>query len=196
MIAAFAQGMHGDVSLGTVAAYAIAFLALTLIAGFIRLGGIARSGRRDRRALAALPSAPTMADEAAVTARMRAQAAGWRFRGDTATLPLPKPPQARPRPAQPRPRVVTRKVIALDAGEDERLLRIAAILLRPCAFCGAGEGELCRPIENYKWYALDRERGVYAHALRISRAVAEGELENVLAQFDGNMPEEIWSAVL
>ncbi len=198
MTAGFNEGMHGDIRLGTVAAYVIAFLALMAAAGIFRLGGVIRERRAAAIRIARIPVAPSAADEARATALMRAQAAGWQFRGDTATLPLPKPPQAHPRPAQTRPRVATRAQIKLDAEEDERLLRIAAIIVQPCPFCGADEGGLCYPIEGCKWYELDRARGIYAHPMRIAKAIGNksAELEDVLAQFDGNMPEEIMVSLL
>jgi hypothetical protein len=180
----------------------LVMVLIPLALGLLLLGGILVSGAaeadRAKRKLRNLPSAPTAADEARATALMRAQAAGWQFRGDTATLPLPKPPQARPRPAQTRPRVATRAQIKLDAEEDERLLRIAAIIVQSCPFCGGEEGGLCYPIEGYKWYALDRARGIYAHPMRIAKAIGNksAELEDVLAQFDGNMPEEIMVSLL
>jgi hypothetical protein len=174
--------------------------AIPVVLGFTILGGTLGKARKSTRprALDHIPAAPSAADEARKTALMRAQAAGVQFRGDTAARPLPKPPQARPRPAKAKPRVVTRKVIALDAEDDARLLRIAAILVESCPFCGVGEAELCEPVEGYKWYALDRGRGIYAHALRISKALAKGsaKLEDVLAQFDNQMPEELWASII
>lgn len=97
-----------------------------------------------------------------------------------------------------RPRVMTRAQIRLDAEDDARLLRIAAILVQSCPFCGAGEAELCVPIEGYKWYALDRARGIYAHPMRIAKAIGNksAELEDVLAQFDNQMPEDIMVSLI
>jgi hypothetical protein len=165
--------------------------------GLFILGGVflssAMASGRAQRKIRDLPTIAAAADEARKTLEMRAQAAGWQFRGDTAVRALPKPPQARPRPAQQRPRVITRRQIMLDAEDDARLLRIAAILVQPCPFCGAEEGGLCLPVEGCKWYALDRARGIYAHPMRIAKAIGSksAELEDVLAQFDGNLPEDI-----
>lgn len=185
--------------LGPLAMLLIPVILGLLILGGILVGGAAGANRANREAgrrLSHVPVVPSASDEARKTALMRAQAAGWRFSGDTATLPLPKPPQVRPEPAVRG--VTTRRRITLDAGDDARLLRVAAILVQPCPFCGVGEGELCKPVEDYKWYALDGRRGIYAHPMRIARAVSlkSAKLEDVTAQFDDKVPDQIWSMIL
>ena len=97
MIAGFREGMNGDIQLTTVAAYVIAFLALILLFGVFRLGGIARSRYRDRQALKDMPIAPTLADERAKTARMRDYAVAQAL-----TVPIPVVPTAQEKTAAMR----------------------------------------------------------------------------------------------
>jgi hypothetical protein len=104
----------------------------------------------------------------------------------TATLPPPRPPA---------PHV---EALRQRRNGDARLYRVAAILVTPCSACGAGEAETCKPIPGVQWYELDRARGLYAHSLRIARAIATGNapLEDVQAQFKDGLPAEIWRTLL
>lgn len=183
---------------------ALVMFLIPVALGILVLGGILVSGAaeadRARRAsvrrLEHIPVVPSSADEHRKTLEMRALAAGAQFHGDTAIVNLPRAPQAHPRPATRG--VTTRRQIRLDAEEDERLLRVAAIIVQPCPFCGAGEGELCLPIEGYKAYLLDRARGIFAHPMRIARAISlkSAKLEDVIAQFGDIVPDEIWGMLL
>src|SRR5579859_6076490 len=108
----------GLVALSTVRGHLVGPLLLFLIPvviGILILGGVFFSGASEARGAARrlkdLPAAPSAADEASKTALMRAQAAGFEFRGDTAVKTLPRPPQAHPRPAQTPSRVMTRAQI-------------------------------------------------------------------------------------
>lgn len=94
--------------------------------------------------------------------------------------------------------IVTLRQLRDSADEDERLRRVASVLVRSCPFCGAAEAEVCRPVAGFKWYALDRARGVYAHSLRIQKTLAKdpAALPAMLAQFDNALPEEIWSSLI
>jgi hypothetical protein len=202
IFAAMAYTVGTEMVTGHLPATPVMF-AIPVILGFTVLGGTlgkalkgTRVTRSGVRALDHIPVVPSAADERRKTLEMRAIAAGAEFHGDTAIVNLPPPPQAHPRPATRG--VTTRRQIKLDAGEDERLLRVAAIIVQPCPFCGADEGELCLPIEGYKAYLLDQARGIFTHPMRIARAISlkSAKLEDVIAQFGDIVPDEIWGMLL
>lgn len=81
---------------------------------------------------------------------------------------------------------------------DERMRRVAAIMITECPVCDAGEAEICGLLENEPWYLLDSEIGIIAHGRRIGKAVKEGnaQITDVVAQFDGHTPDEVWASAL
>ena len=85
---------------GTAAMVLIPVILGVLILGRVIAAGV-RTAERGARAIRDLPTMPTAADETAETALMRAQAAGFKFDGDTATLELPRPPILRRSPTAP-----------------------------------------------------------------------------------------------
>jgi hypothetical protein len=76
--------------------------------------------------------------------------------------------------------------------------RIAGILLATCPVCGAGEAEFCKYTEGVPAVVLDRERRITVHGARIGVAVKQGtsQVQDVVAQFDGKVPDEVWTAAL
>jgi hypothetical protein len=56
----------------------------------------------------------------------------------------------------------------------------------------------CAFTDRMELIELDHGRCLYSHSLRIQKAVAQGSAkrEEVVAQFDGNMPEHLMVALL
>jgi hypothetical protein len=99
----------------------------------------------------------------------------------------------------PSPRVIkTRRQIAEDHDLDQRLMRIGAILVAPCPACNAGEAEFCTFLPDVPISLLDRERSIVVHDARIGRSVKLGiaKVADVVAQFDGHVPDGVWETAL
>lgn len=208
--------MHGSPSLGLLNFAVIACSALII-------GGVLTKGMREamtaRRQLDRLPDLPNPEDELHRTQQMRAKAAQLRTPPSVVIAPevgLPEgyvPPSAALAPppgtqeargetadpvAAPVPRVASIRQLREEKLEDERLLRVAAILIVSCPLCGTGEAELCKPVAGMTWYQLDKDRGLYAHSLRIIKAVLTGtaRLDDVAAQFNDDIPDPILGALI
>lgn len=100
-------------------------------------------------------------------------------------------------PIDPR-QVVTYKQIRTDRELDARMLRVAAILVAPCPACGAGEAEFCTFLPDEPTYMLDSDRTIVAHGKRIGNAVKThtAKVTEVVAQFNGHVPDDVWEAAL
>jgi hypothetical protein len=87
-----------------------------------------------------------------------------------------------------------------SADYDERMVRVARVLIMPCRLCRVRGGESCRPTGpgDTDLYLLDREHGILAHGTRIGFAVKKGTalIQEVVAQFDGKTPDSVWKAAL
>jgi hypothetical protein len=84
------------------------------------------------------------------------------------------------------------------AMQIKRLHRVADLLNVTCPLCSSAPGVSCAVKSGNMHYLLDEERGLIAHGLRIQKAVAEGEagVDDVVAQFDGRVPESLWAGLL
>jgi hypothetical protein len=186
---------------------------LAVAGGVLVVGGIlvagARQAPKKQAAVRALDIPVTPHHEAPEDMRARAAQLSAYTPRHAATLPMEQParPPASPRhaatatmerPAQPGARITTVARLRDDVLEDVRLRRVAAILVAACPYCGADEAEFCVPVENITWYQLDRTRGIFAHGERIAASVTAGiaKIQDVVGQFDGNIPDQIWSLIL
>lgn len=79
------------------------------------------------------------------------------------------------------------------AGQITRNRRVAALLMPQCPVCAVVTGQSCTQVPGITVYLLDKSRDVYAHSLRIQKAVATGAAlkDEVAAQFGGNIPERL-----
>ncbi len=183
-IANFAAMGGGSVSFSLINWWVIQFLVLLAVAMVLVPIANRRRGFRPTGGIRKLPG-PVNTDHTPAQYRERA-----------AQLAPPAPPMTIPAPA--RPATISVKELRLGQVEDARLQRVASILLVSCPYCAASEIEFCKPVAGETWYALDKGRGIYAHSLRIIKAVSSGtaRLDDVTAQFDGNVPESLWGALL
>lgn len=159
-----------------------------LIAG----GWLLRGGFRDSAVKSVLPdsSSPGNARYSAQELRERAdRLASAVVPEDTATEP--PVPAARP--------VRTYRQMLSDRDLDERMKRVAGILIAPCPACGQTEpGLVCKPLDGMEMYLLDRDRALIAHGARIGAAIRTGtaRVTDVVAQFDGTVPDDVWEHAL
>lgn len=172
----------------------LATLAIPVIAGLIFVslfvnGATEAARKQDAVRKMNIPAPPP----ATLAADLRVRAS--ELRGGISVLD--RPPVTAPAPV-PASRTITVRQLREDKDEDTRLMRVAAILVSACPECESEEAELCRPIEGVTWYALDQPRGLFAHARRIGSAVRTrtAKIEDVVAQFDGNVPDNVWEATL
>lgn len=100
----------------------------------------------------------------------------------------------------PKREFVSPGMVKDDHELQERLLRVAAILVAPCPECSAEEAEFCTVVGDDPSYMLDRERSIWVHGRRIGHAVKIGaaRVTDVVAQFNGNehVPAEVWEEAL
>jgi hypothetical protein len=123
--------------------------------------------------------------------------ASMRARADQLARPKPEP-QAEPE-VVPEPRqVMTFKQVREDRDLDERMRRIACILISACPACGAGEAEFCTFLPDEPTYMLDRDRTIVVHGKRIGNAIKQhtAKVTEVVAQFDNHVPDDVWEAAL
>jgi hypothetical protein len=116
---------------------------------------------------------------------MRARARELKVAGSPAPRGVPQPVQ----------QVMSRDEILADR---DRLLRVAGILGVSCPVCGRMRNTSCAFTERMSLVELDEGRCLYAHDLRIQKSVQTGSAtrEDVIAQFDGNIPEHLMVALL
>lgn len=115
----------------------------------------------------------------------------------TPRVVIPEAPRAREATLPPRV-VMTYKQVQADRELDERMLRIAAIIVARCPACNAGEAEFCTFLPDEPTYLLDRDRTIVAHGKRIGNAVKThtAKVTEVVAQFNGHVPDDVWQAAL
>jgi hypothetical protein len=116
------------------------------------------------------------------------QAAGRQHRMETALRNLP----------EPKPEIMTVSAMRQRAKQITRLKRVHAILTASCPVCGSLYGVSCKVTPGVTHYVLDTERELYGHGLRIQKSIQKGfaNLDDVVAQFDGNVPESLLASLL
>jgi len=116
------------------------------------------------------------------------QAAGRQHRMETAVRNLP----------DAKPEIVTVRGMREQAAELKRTRRVAGVLGTRCSMCGSVPGVSCAMTPGVVIYLLDAKRDLYAHGIRIQRAISEGTatLDDVIAQFDGSVPESLLASLL
>jgi hypothetical protein len=116
------------------------------------------------------------------------QAAGRQHSMETALRNLP----------EAKPEIMTVGQMRGRADAIKRLRRVFGILSVGCPVCGSTMQVSCKVTPNMLHYVLDADRELYAHGLRIQRSIQEGRasLDEVIAQFDGNVPESLLASLL
>ena len=81
---------------------------------------------------------------------------------------------------------------------NARLMRVAAILVDECPTCTAGSGVFCTFHPGQVVHLIDRERSIVVHSSRIGKAVKSGhaKINDVVAQFDNNVPDDVWRFII
>jgi hypothetical protein len=163
-----------------------------IMAGWF-MGGV-HDMEAKQRTLDSLPDLPNPENEMAA---MRQRAAVLEHTSVTEPFPTRKT-SVTPPPVPPQRVIKTRKQIATDHDLDQRLMRVAAILVAPCPACNAGEAEFCTFLPDVAVSMLDRERALVVHDARIGHSVKLGiaKVADVVAQFDGNVPDGVWETAL
>lgn len=188
------------VIVGMISGLNVGLMAFTIL--YIGIGSLASMGisgtrraHRDNQDLRRLPDRPQGPLFSPTDMRLRATQLSSRQgqsapKGGTAVL-LKAPPSA-------APRTVTVRQLQQDKDEDTRLMRVAAILVVGCPLCQAQDTELCEPIADQVWCQLDGQRGIFAHPQRIGFAIKAriANVEDIVAQFEGSVPDEVWEAAL
>jgi len=145
------------------------------------------------------PVGPTPEDHIETTRRMEARATQLRgenidqLRQLQAERPLIEMKQRN------RPPITTlAKEREREKQQDIRLRRVAAILVAPCPECEAPEAGFCTFVQDASVYLLDRDRAIVAHAKRIGYSMKRGwaTIEDVKAQFNGTLPDDVTEAAL
>jgi hypothetical protein len=115
-------------------------------------------------------------------------AAGRQHRMDTALRNLP----------DAKPEIMTVSAMRQRAKQITRLKRVHAILTASCPVCGSLYGVSCKVTPGVTHYVLDTERDLYGHGLRIQKSIQKGfaNLDDVIAQFDGNVPESLLASLV
>lgn len=187
LAAVIAMMAQGSPSNGIIWAFVLTASALIIGSLFVR-------GAQDAWKVIGNPPAPPEPDHTARDLRARAAA----IEQEEATTETARPASL---PFEwPKREFVSPAMIADDAELQERLLRVAAILVSPCPECNAEEAEFCAVVGEDPAYVLDSERKIWAHGRRIGHAIKIGaaKVTDVVAQFDGNenVPAEVWEEAL
>ena len=166
-------------------------VACPVAAGVVALGSLFTRGVSDaQRAQRKLADLPNPENTAFSSAQLRQRAASCPDQGIIT-------PEINQSPAEEL--WLTRRQMTAVVEDDKRTLRVAGILAASCPLCGAESAALaCKPLPGRYLYILDRSRGAMAHAERIAQAVNDGtaKITEVVAQFDGAVPDEIWGLLL
>lgn len=95
-------------------------------------------------------------------------------------------------------RITTLRELQADRELTERMMRAARIIIAECPACGAEEASLCTFVEGEYVTVLDAERGIIAHNKRVGNAIKthKAKVTEVVAQFDGHVPEDVWEAAI
>jgi hypothetical protein len=95
-------------------------------------------------------------------------------------------------------RLPTMNEVYAEKAADTRLTRVAAILVDECPTCTAGSGVFCTFHPGQVVHLIDRERSIVVHSSRIGKAVKSGhaKINDVVAQFDNNVPDDVWRYIL
>ncbi len=153
---------------------------LSIVIGLVLLGGLfatcLKGAQGTRANLDKIPDIPTPRQETAELRRAVQQ------RSSVAVLDRP----------------LTLAQIQAEADLDARMVRMAQILIAECPTCTAGEATFCTFQPGQRVTILDRERGIIVHDARIGNALKThtAKLEDVNAQFEGQIPDSVWSAAL
>ena len=167
----------------------IGFPALILASLFIS-GAASAAGKQ--RAIRYIPEEP--AAHSATELRQRANAIAATAVHE---LQAAEPQTAAVSLAEPR-RARTYSQGLTEAELNQRMLRVAAIIVAPCPACGVQGEELCAFVQGETVYLLDRERHIAAHGKRIGNALKTrtAKASEVVAQFDSSVPDDVWEAAL
>jgi hypothetical protein len=95
-------------------------------------------------------------------------------------------------------RLPTMNEVYAEKAADARIRRVAAILVDECPTCTAGSGVFCTFHPGQVVHLIDRERSIVVHSSRIGKAVKSGhaKINDVVAQFDNNVPDDVWKYII
>lgn len=173
-----------------------------LCALFIALGRMAGGMERHQATVHTLkqmpdpPQAPSTAELRETVSALVGVDPGEKVTG-VAVIAPPAPAPAPPE-ATPTTRLVTMGQVKAEPLDNERLTRVAAILLATCPTCTAEKTVFCTIQPGQQVYVLDKERSIVVHGSRIGHAVKirSAKVADVTAQFNGSVPDEVWRFAL
>jgi hypothetical protein len=115
-------------------------------------------------------------------------AAGRQHRMETAVRNLP----------DAKPEIMTVSAMRQRASDIKRLARVHAVLHASCPMCGSIYGVSCAVTPGVTHYLLDDSRELFAHGLRIQKGLELGwiNMDDLIAQFDGKVPESLLASLL
>lgn len=98
----------------------------------------------------------------------------------------------------PKPEIMTVGQMRQRAEQIKRLARVHAVLHASCPMCGSIYGVSCAVKPGVTHYLLDADRELFAHGLRIQKGLELGfiNMNDLIAQFDGNVPESLLASLL
>lgn len=177
---------------------------IAVILGLLVLGGIlaaACSGTQPQhRSLVNLQLPPTPYEE---TVRLREAVRERSCEPERPKVPSPAAltvePVVAPAPPRTEPRhFPTFKQIIREDAENIRLMRVAAILVDECPSCTAKSSQFCTFHPGQLVHVLDRERSIVVHGSRIGNSLKAGhaKIEDVKAQFNGTIPDDVLRSAL
>lgn len=167
---------------------------LAIVMGLVVLGGTFIAGCLSAKSTSArldqIPDKPTAQE---TTAELR-EAVEQR----SSVAVLDRPVKTAPAPAPARTRLASRAEVLSEADLDARMVRMAQILIADCPACTARSAVFCTFQPGQQVTVLDRERGIIVHDARIGNALKThtAKLEDVNAQFEGNIPDSVWRHAL
>jgi hypothetical protein len=115
-------------------------------------------------------------------------AAGRQHRMEAAVRNLP----------DPKPEIMTVSAMRQRAEQIKRLARVHELIIVSCPMCGSGYGVSCAVKPGVTHYLLDAEREIFVHGLRIQKGIEKGyvNMNDLIAQFNGNVPESLLASLL
>ncbi len=174
---------------------------IAALMGLLILGGVmagAGQGTKSKsKALKDFPVLPTQRQEAD---RLRTAISERTGVIDRPAKAPPEPVLARPEPvlARPEPMVATRAQVLSEEDLNERMVRVAQIMLAKCPTCTAHDEQFCTFQPGQPVTVLDRERGIIVHDSRVGFAVKAktARVTDVIAQYGGRIPDSVWEYAL